>query len=129
MDGMDGQMDEWTDGTVKLSVRPFYPADRPLCDGRNGRTDPDGDGNCPSVHQNWTDPCLFCPFYGRNGWTVFDGDTPLDSGTQSLPMEPGLAAGLTRLPHCMMQQRSTFAAWSPVHYHITQASSNMGVDA
>ena len=37
--------DRWTDGTVKLLVRPFYLTDHPVCDGWNGRMDDDGDDN------------------------------------------------------------------------------------
>ena len=70
---MDGLMD----GIVKIVFRPFYPTVHPVCDRRNGLTDTDGDENCLSVTLKWTDPCIFCLFLWTDGWTVFDGDTPL----------------------------------------------------
>ena len=66
-------MDGWTDGTVKLSVRPFYATDRPVCDGRNGRTDADGDEICPSA--GWADAILSRFMDGMDGRSLME--TPL----------------------------------------------------
>ena len=52
----------WTEGNGKRSIRLFRPPLRPVCDGWTGRTDLGGSVFCPSVSQNWTDPCFFMVF-------------------------------------------------------------------